>query len=98
MRGALDRALRLDDHMRRQSRRSHLAAELGPREVEAAFRENEIDETILPSLTHETLQELGVTAVGTGSSCSMPSPRCVPMRAASRRPLTQRPRLLSVFC
>ena len=31
---------------------------------EAAFRENEIDETTLPSLTHETLKELGVTAVG----------------------------------
>ena len=31
---------------------------------EAAFRENEIDETVLPSLTHETLKELGVTAVG----------------------------------
>jgi SAM domain (Sterile alpha motif) len=25
---------------------------------------NEIDETVLPSLTHETLKELGVTAVG----------------------------------
>ena len=31
---------------------------------EAAFRENEIDETVLPSLTHENLKELGVTAVG----------------------------------
>jgi class 3 adenylate cyclase/predicted ATPase len=31
---------------------------------EAAFRENEIDERVLPSLTHETLKELGVTAVG----------------------------------
>ena len=30
---------------------------------EAAFRENDIDETILPGLTHETLKELGVTAV-----------------------------------
>src|SRR5262249_46972508 len=29
-----------------------------------AFRENEIDDTVLPSLTHETLKELGVTAVG----------------------------------
>jgi class 3 adenylate cyclase len=29
-----------------------------------AFRENEIDETVLRSLTHETLKELGVTAVG----------------------------------
>src|SRR5262249_47487554 len=31
---------------------------------EAAFRDNEIDETVLPSLTHETLKELGVTAIG----------------------------------
>jgi class 3 adenylate cyclase len=36
---------------------------LGPRD-EAAFRENEIDETVLLSLTHETLKDLGVTAVG----------------------------------
>ena len=37
---------------------------LGLRKYEAAFRENEIDETVLSSLTHETLEELGVTAVG----------------------------------
>jgi hypothetical protein len=37
---------------------------LGLGKYEAAFRENEIDETALPSLTHETLKELGVTAVG----------------------------------
>ena len=37
---------------------------LGLGRYEAAFRENEIDETVLPSLTHETLKELGVTAVG----------------------------------
>jgi class 3 adenylate cyclase/predicted ATPase len=37
---------------------------LGLEKYEAAFRENEIDETVLPSLTHETLKELGVTAVG----------------------------------
>jgi hypothetical protein len=37
---------------------------LGLTKYEAAFRENEIDETVLPSLTHETLKELGVTAVG----------------------------------
>lgn len=37
---------------------------LGLGKYEAAFRENEIDETDLPSLTHETLKELGVTAVG----------------------------------
>ena len=37
---------------------------LGLGKYEAAFRENEIDETVLSSLTHETLKELGVTAVG----------------------------------
>ena len=37
---------------------------LGLGKYEAAFRENEIDETVLPSLTHETLKELGVTSVG----------------------------------
>jgi class 3 adenylate cyclase len=37
---------------------------LGLGKYEAAFRENEIDESVLPSLTHETLKELGVIAVG----------------------------------
>jgi class 3 adenylate cyclase/predicted ATPase len=37
---------------------------LGLGKYEAAFRENEIDETVLPDLTHETLKELGVKAVG----------------------------------
>jgi class 3 adenylate cyclase len=37
---------------------------LGLGKYEAAFRENEIDETVLPRLTHETLKEIGVTAVG----------------------------------
>ena len=37
---------------------------LGLGKYEAVFRENEIDETVLPSLTHETMKELGVTAVG----------------------------------
>jgi len=37
---------------------------LGLGKYEAAFRENEIDETVLPSLTHENLKELAVTAFG----------------------------------
>ena len=37
---------------------------LGLGRYEAAFRENDIDETVLPSLTHETLKDLGVTSVG----------------------------------
>jgi len=31
---------------------------------EAIFRENDIDETVLPSLTHETLKEIGVASLG----------------------------------
>ena len=37
---------------------------LGLGKYEAAFRENEIDETVLPSLTAENLKELGVGALG----------------------------------
>ncbi len=37
---------------------------LGLERYETAFRENEIDETVLPSLTAEDLKDLGVTAVG----------------------------------
>jgi class 3 adenylate cyclase len=37
---------------------------LGLGKYEPAFRENEIDETVLPNLTAEDLKELGVTALG----------------------------------
>jgi len=37
---------------------------LGLGKYEAAFRENEIDETVLRSLTDEHLKQLGVTALG----------------------------------
>jgi class 3 adenylate cyclase len=37
---------------------------LGLEQYEATFRENDIDETVLPNLTHETLKDLGVTSVG----------------------------------
>src|SRR5271165_1868325 len=37
---------------------------LGLGKYEAAFREDEIDETVLPDLTAEDLKELGVTALG----------------------------------
>ena len=37
---------------------------LGLEKYETAFRENEIDERVLPSLTAEDLKELGVTALG----------------------------------
>jgi class 3 adenylate cyclase len=37
---------------------------LGLGKYEAAFRENEIDETVLPNLTAEDLKEIGVGPVG----------------------------------
>ena len=37
---------------------------LGLAKYEAVFRENDIDETVLPSLTHENLKELGVASLG----------------------------------
>src|SRR5215831_19827713 len=37
---------------------------LGLGKYEVIFRENDIDETVLPSLTHENLKELGVASFG----------------------------------
>ena len=37
---------------------------LGLERYEAIFRENDVDETVLPSLTHENLKELGVASFG----------------------------------
>ena len=37
---------------------------LGLEEYETAFRNNKINERVLPSLTAEDLKELGVTALG----------------------------------
>ena len=37
---------------------------LGLGRYEGIFRENDIDETVLPSLTHENLKELGVASFG----------------------------------
>ena len=37
---------------------------LGLERYEAAFRENEIDETVLPTLTADDLKDLGVGVVG----------------------------------
>ena len=50
--------------LRRNHERRSMAAGLGLGKYEAAFRENEINERVLPSLTAEDLKELGVTAVG----------------------------------
>src|SRR5215469_11054241 len=37
---------------------------LGLGKYEAAFRDNDIDETVLPSLTEEHLKQIGVPSVG----------------------------------
>src|ERR1700746_4112458 len=37
---------------------------IGLEQYEAAFRENKIDDTVLPSLTAEALKDLGVRIVG----------------------------------
>jgi SAM domain (Sterile alpha motif) len=65
---------------------------LGLGKYEAAFRENEIDEAVLPNLTAEDLKELGVTALGHRRRLLDASLLCVATRAARRCPLTQRPR------
>jgi class 3 adenylate cyclase len=37
---------------------------LGLEQYEASFRENEIDDTVLPNLTAEDLRDLGVRSIG----------------------------------
>src|ERR1700751_3473333 len=76
---------------------------LGLERYEAAFSENEIDDTILPSLTAEDLKDLGVSIVGhrrklldaiavlrVDASAMTESARVRPVtdRAAERRQLT----------
>jgi hypothetical protein len=52
---------------------------LGLEKYEAVFRENEISERVLPSLTAEDLKELGVNALG------VPSPQRFRLAPASLR-------------
>ena len=47
---------------------------LASNSMRRVFRENEIDDTVLPSLTAEDLKELGVAASGTAVNCSTPLP------------------------
>src|SRR5262252_9364630 len=76
---------------------------LGLEQYEAAFRENRIDDTVLPSLTAEDLKELGVGFVGdrrklldaiaalrgeAGAMTSPPDARAATDKAAERRQLT----------
>ena len=68
---------------------------LGFGKYEAAFRENEIDETVLPSLTEEHLKQLGVAAFG--HRVKLPEAIAALRNEGSGRrpPLTQRPRRVS---
>ena len=65
---------------------------LGLGKYEAVFRENDIDETVLPSLTEEHLKELGVTSLGHRVKL-LDAIAALRSDASGRRPLlTQRPR------
>src|ERR1700735_1240514 len=72
---------------------------LGLGKYEAVFLENDIDETVLPSLTHENLKELGVGSFGhrvefldaiaaLRNEASSPTP---PVMAATAHPLAAPP-------
>src|SRR5215831_3043133 len=74
---------------------------LGLGKYEAAFRENEIDETVLPSLTDEHLKELGVTALGhrvklLDAIAALPKDENVQTATASARPLAATPSAVPV--
>ncbi len=55
-----------------------LLRRVGLEKYEAAFRENEIDETVLPSLTNEHLKEPGVTARAPPPDPKFRLPPCYP--------------------
>ena len=71
---------------------------LGLERYEVAFRENEIDETILPKLTAEDLKDLGVSAVGhrrklldaIAALGAVASPKAPTLDARRRPPNTQK--------
>jgi SAM domain (Sterile alpha motif) len=65
---------------------------LGLEEYEAAFRDNKINERVLPNLTQEDLKEIGVGPVG--HRRILLEAICAPMRPARRLPLTWRLRPL----
>ena len=65
---------------------------LGLGKYEAVFRENEIDETVLPSLTHENLKELGVTSLGHRVKLLDAIAALRSDASGKAPPLTQRPR------
>jgi hypothetical protein len=58
---------------------------LGLERHEAAFRENEIDERVLPSLTQEDLKESALVLWVIAGYSSTPLPRCVPIQTRAQR-------------
>src|SRR5467141_768989 len=81
---------------------------LGLEQYEPAFRENEIDERVLPSLTAEDLKDLGVTLVGhrrrlldaiAALSAEVPAATVTaPPRDAPRQAAAERRQLTVMFC
>ena len=71
--------------------------ELGLAQYEAAFRDNDVDEAVLPKLTVDDLKDLGVVSVGHRRKIllaieALNAPSALPADAADRRQLTV------VFC
>jgi len=84
---------------------------LGLERYEAAFRENAIDDTVLPSLTAEDLKDLGVEIVGhrrklldaigalrAGSDASAAPPNVLPTIGGSREDSAERRQVTVMFC
>ena len=65
---------------------------LGLGKYEAAFRENEIDETVLPDLTAEDLKDFGVSIVGHRRKLLNAIAALRTGTGVRRPPLTYRPR------
>jgi hypothetical protein len=65
---------------------------LGLGKYEAIFRENDIDETDLPSLTHENLKEFGVASFGHRVKLLDAIAALRSDASGKTHPLTQRPR------
>ena len=57
---------------------------LGLEQYEAAFRDNAIDETVLPRLTAEDLKDSASLLLGTAASCSTPLLACALTQARKR--------------
>ena len=83
---------------------------LGLERYEAAFRENEIDETVLPNLTAEDLKDLGVGIVGhrrklldaisalhPGAHAKTPPPDVLPTNGASPKDTAERRQVTVMF-